>query len=116
MRIRNGQRGACSPGRGSSEGACGCLKKTYNGAVVDIAIEFYASAFDHGVSREDIVHALNTKIYDSTMAGFYNKYAVIGFDRAGNPLEIMYNPIDDDTIGVFHAMKARKTFMVKLGL
>ena len=43
--------------------------------------------------------------------GFPEKYAVIGFDRAGNPLEIMYNPIDDNSINVFHAMKARKSFL-----
>ena len=44
------------------------------------------------------------------------KYAVIGFDTTGNPLEIMYNPIDNNTINVFHAMKARKSFLAKLGL
>jgi hypothetical protein len=46
----------------------------------------------------------------------FNEYAVIGFDIAGNPLEIMYNLIDDDTIIVFHAMKARKSFIKMLGL
>jgi hypothetical protein len=44
------------------------------------------------------------------------KNALIGFDTAGNPLEILYNEIDDDRIEIFHAMRARKTFLAKLGL
>ena len=83
---------------------------------MEIIIEFNESAFRHGVSREDIEHAIKTKIYDAPMTDYSNKYAVIGFDSIGNLLEIMYNPIDDDTINVFHAMKARKTFLARLGL
>ena len=44
------------------------------------------------------------------------KYGVVGFDRAGNPLEIVYNPIDDNTIFVFHAMRARDSFIEMVGL
>jgi hypothetical protein len=40
---------------------------------------------------------------------------VIGFGAVGNLLEVMYNPIDEDSINVFHAMKCRKSFLVKLG-
>lgn len=85
---------------------------------IDIEVEFNESALQHGISKEDIIHALKTKVYDAPMAGFINKYAVIGFDRAGNILEIMYNPIDDegDAINVFHAMKARKSFLAKLNI
>jgi hypothetical protein len=36
--------------------------------------------------------------------------------RAGNALEIMYNPVDDNTISIFHAMKARNSFVKMLGL
>jgi hypothetical protein len=83
---------------------------------MEIAIEFNDSAFRHGVAKEDIKHAIITKVYDAPLNGFPDKYAVIGFDTNGNPLEILYNPIDDDTISVFHAMKVRKTFLAKLGL
>jgi hypothetical protein len=83
---------------------------------VDIIIEFNEAAFRHGISREDIRHALKTKIHAALMEGLPEKYAVIGFDRAGNVLEIMYNPIDDDHINVFHAMKARDSFVKSLGL
>ncbi|MDR1496011.1 MAG: hypothetical protein LBS67_03715 [Clostridiales Family XIII bacterium] len=81
-----------------------------------MVIEFNASAFKHGVSKENILHAVKTKIYDAPLIDFADKYVVIGFDTAGNPLEIMYNRIDDDTINVFHAMKARKIFLTTLGL
>jgi hypothetical protein len=50
------------------------------------------------------------------MAGQDNKYAVIGFDLAGNPLELMYNRIDEGAVKVFHAMKCRRAFREKLGI
>ena len=39
-----------------------------------------------------------------------DKHLLIGFDRGGNLLEVMYNDIDDDSINVFHAMKCRNIF------
>jgi len=33
--------------------------------------------------------------------------AFIGFNRAGNPIEVFYNPVNDDKIKVFHAMSCR---------
>jgi len=65
---------------------------------VDVIVEFNEAAFRHGISREDILCALKTKI------------------RAGNPIELIYNPVNDNTISVFHAMKARKSFIKMLGL
>ena len=80
-------------------------------STVDVIVEFNRAAFRHNISKEDIVHALKSRIYAAAIEGLPEKYAVIGFDRAGNPLEIMYNPVDDNTINVFHAMKARKSFL-----
>ena len=84
---------------------------------MDITIECTESAFRHGISKENIAHAVKTKVFDAPLTGFTNKYILIGFDTAGNPLEIMYNPDDDNVynINVFHAMKARKNFLAKLG-
>ena len=79
-------------------------------------IEFIDSAFRHGYSEESIRHAIKTKIYDSLMIGYNNKYALLGFDSAGNLIEIGYNLVSDGIISVFHAMKCRKTFREKLGL
>ena len=39
-----------------------------------------------------------------------DKYIAIGFDTNANLLEIMYNPIDNHTINVFHAMSCREMF------
>jgi hypothetical protein len=80
------------------------------------SIVFNEAAFHHGITEADIRHAIATKIYDAPMMGFVNKYVIIGFGAAGNLLEVMYNPIDEDSINVFHAMKCRKLFLVKLGL
>jgi len=70
-------------------------------------IVFVPSAFKHGVTREDILHAYRTRISDSLLERYGNKYGFIGFNRAGNPIEVFYNPIGDDAIKVFHAMGCR---------
>jgi len=40
-----------------------------------------------------------------------DKYLLIGFDRAGNLLEILYNEIDEEWINVFHAMPCRNKYL-----
>jgi hypothetical protein len=74
-------------------------------------IVFVPSAFRHGVTREDILHACRTRIRAGLLNGNSNKYGFIGFNRAGNPIEVFYNPIGDDTIKVFHAMGCRNGIM-----
>ena len=83
---------------------------------MDVVVEFNKSAFRHNISREDILHALKNNIYAEMIEGLPEKYAVIGSDRAGNPLEIMLNPVDDNTICVFHAMGLRDSFIKMIGL
>jgi hypothetical protein len=83
---------------------------------MDVVIECNRSAFKHGIREEDIRHALKTKIYAALIEELPDKYGVIGFDRAGNPLEIVYNPIDDTHINIFHAMRLRDSFIKMLGL
>jgi len=39
-----------------------------------------------------------------------NKRLLIGFDKNANPIEILYNILDNDTVRVFHAMKCRNSF------
>jgi hypothetical protein len=81
---------------------------------MDVAIEFNPSAFKHDVTETDIHWAFDTSKYD----GWFNdgegrdkdKYLLIGFDRRGNPLEILYNFIDDNTVNVFHAMPGRNIY------
>jgi len=46
-------------------------------------------------------------ILKGLLEGYNDKYAFVGFNRAGNPIEVFYNPIGDDTIKIFHTMIAR---------
>jgi len=81
---------------------------------MDIAIEFNPSAFKHGVTEADIRWAFDTAAYD----GWFDrgdglakdKYLLIGFDRKGNSVEILYNVINSNTVNVFHAMKCRNIY------
>jgi hypothetical protein len=41
---------------------------------------------------------------------YENKYIVLGFDMAGNLLEIMYNEMEGGGYNVFHAMPCRSIF------
>ena len=41
-------------------------------------IDFNESAFRHNISKEDILHALKSKICAGAIEGFPEKYAVIG--------------------------------------
>jgi hypothetical protein len=77
---------------------------------MELEIEFNQSAFKHGVSKADIRWAFKTFIFEEGVNGETNKYLLIGFDRAGNPLEILFNLIDAETVNVFHAMKCRKAW------
>jgi hypothetical protein len=75
-------------------------------------IRFNEAAFKHKVSRFDIEWAVYHPIRDGLMENEENKYLLVGFDTKGNPLEVMYNRIDDETINVFHAMKCRKDYLL----
>jgi hypothetical protein len=53
-------------------------------------------------------------LYDGPMDDDVNKRLLLGFDAKNNLLEIMYNIINENCINVFHAMKARRTFLTLL--
>jgi hypothetical protein len=68
------------------------------------------SAFTHGDTEADIRLAIDNAIYDGYLEGdedAENKRLLVGFDRKGNPLEIYYNILDENTVRVFHAMEYR---------
>ena len=79
-------------------------------------ITFNPAAFKHGLTEDDIMWAIKMHICDVLMDGYDNKYAVIGFDKIGNLIEIMYNLIDEQSINVFHAIRCRDSFRAQLGL
>jgi hypothetical protein len=74
---------------------------------MDVEIIFVSSAFKHGETKEDILHAYKTMIYDGALEGYVDKNAFIGFNLAGNPVEVFYNPIGNEKMKVFHAMGCR---------
>jgi len=61
-------------------------------------IIFVSSAFRHGYTQEDIEWAIETKIYEGLLEGEDEIYAIIGFAVSGNPIEVFYNILDDETI------------------
>jgi len=74
-------------------------------------IECKPSAFKHGVTEADINWAFTTARYDLPVEGDEDKRLLIGFDYAGNPIEILYNELDDGRINVFHAMPCRSIYI-----
>ena len=68
------------------------------------------SAFKHGITLEQIIDVLDDPKYEGPVEVYENKYLVLGFDKAGNLLEIMYNEIEGGGFNVFHAMPCRSVF------
>jgi hypothetical protein len=75
-----------------------------------MVVHINESALRHDVAEEDILRALGLPLVDRLMPKYENKYLLIGFDRNGSLLEIMYNIRTDGSYNVFHAMKCRKEF------
>ena len=53
-------------------------------------------------------------VYEGPLEGYENKCAFVGFNRAGNPVEVFCNPIGGDAIKVFHAMGSRSGIIEQL--
>ena len=73
-------------------------------------IEYTKSAFKHGISEEDIRHAIIHPVYDDIQDSGDDKHLLLGFDRNMDLLEIAYNVINEQTFKVFHAMKCRSAY------
>ena len=82
--------------------------------MMDIVVKCLPSAFKHGVTKEDIYHAYKTMILKGLLEGYDNKYAFVGFNRMGNPIEVFYNPISDDKIKVFHVMVCKSNTIAQI--
>jgi hypothetical protein len=75
-----------------------------------ISIECNPSAFKHGVTEDDIRFAFDNRLFEHPVTRQEEKNLLVGLDRQLNPLEIVYNEIDEHTVNVFHAMKCRKAW------
>jgi len=78
--------------------------------MIHAIIEYTKSAFKHGISEENIRHAILHPVYDEIQDSGDDKHLLLGFDRSMNLLEIAYNIIDEHKFKVFHAMNCRKIF------
>ena len=77
---------------------------------MESTIIFKPTAFKHGLTEADIYWAFSTAKYDLPDEDDEDKRLLIGFSTKGNPLEIMYNELDDGRINVFHAMPCRSIY------
>ena len=67
------------------------------------------SARKHGISDEDIIHALTHAIERISIDGEPNKYLYLGFNAAMHQLELITVEMIGERVIVIHAMKARKS-------
>jgi len=79
-------------------------------------IEFNESAFKHRITDANIRYAMWHPLHEQLLEAYTNKWLIIGYDTAGNLIEVVYNIIDDDTVNVFHAMPCRNKFLSQLDL
>jgi len=79
-----------------------------------VEVEILQSATKHGLSEEDILHALSQSIHDETLEVDPNKTLSIGFDGKARLLEIIFHVISDMRIVVFHAMLCRKDYIERM--
>jgi hypothetical protein len=79
---------------------------------------FKQSAFKHHFTEADILWAFSTARFDVPMEDAESVYEsrrlLVGFNRAGNPIEVMYNELDDGRINVFHAMPCRDEIIARM--
>jgi hypothetical protein len=74
-------------------------------------IKINQSALKHGIFEQDICLAIENFIYEDPVESEENKFLLIGFDKSGNLLEIIYEFVDNEIIHVFHAMRCRKSVL-----
>ncbi|MCL2079167.1 MAG: hypothetical protein FWH17_04895 [Oscillospiraceae bacterium] len=87
-------------------------KLEVGGFVIDV--EILPSATKHGLSKEDILHAMRLCIYDETLESDPNKTLLIGYDESARLLEIIFHVVSDEHLVVFHAMPCRKTYIERM--
>ena len=79
-----------------------------------MTLVFNPAAFKHDVTEQDVETAMAATLFDELIEGYTNKYLLVGFDRSGNLIEVMYNLVDEDIANIFHAMKCRNDVLRKL--
>jgi hypothetical protein len=86
---------------------CVFIEKKYT-HLMEQNISFHKSAFKHDVTEADVRWAFKTFVFEEPIEGEEDKDLLVGYDLAGNPLEILFNEVGKNAYYVFHAMKCRK--------
>ena len=71
-------------------------------------MEIYQSAFKHGITSDDILHAVENALCAADDDD--EKALYLGPDRAGNILEVVSVVREDGTEIVIHAMRMRRIY------
>ena len=72
-------------------------------------MKVHRSALKRGVSTENVLHAVEHRIYESQPDDdMPAKQFLMGFDRCGRLLEVVVLTFDSGNRLVIHAMKARR--------
>ena len=79
-----------------------------------VNVEVLPSAIKHGMTKEDILYALERSIYDETLDTDPNKTLSIGYDMNARLLEVIFHVLSDEQIVVFHAMRCRKYYIERM--
>lgn len=79
-----------------------------------VNVEILPSATKHGLSKEDILCALERSIYDETLETDPNKTLSIGYDMNARLLEVIFHVLSDEHIVVFHAMRCRNYYIERM--
>ncbi|MCL1928819.1 MAG: hypothetical protein FWG07_08530 [Treponema sp.] len=77
---------------------------------MELEFIFRDSALRHGITEVDIRHAFETCCYLGQYQNRTNVILLLGFDQDANPVEILYNELENNGINVFHAMPCQKKF------
>ena len=75
-----------------------------------VAVEILASARRHGISDDDIRHAVENSLAGSSADGDAGFVMLVGPDQSGNLLEVGI-VVTDDIEYAIHAMRARTQYL-----
>ena len=78
---------------------------------MELEFIFRNTAFKYGLKEADIRHAFETCRYMGQYSDRENVYLLLGFDMDANPVEILYNEIEENSVNVFHAMPCQNRFL-----
>ncbi|MHC6203748.1 hypothetical protein ACYULU_11205 [Breznakiellaceae bacterium SP9] len=99
LRRRGGLRKVCFPRDDPSRAKKGLSFLTEIGyiGIREPQISFHPSAFKHDITEADIQWAFKTFVFEELIEGEERKYLLIGYDLAGNPLEILFNEVAENS-------------------